>query len=232
MRRLTLACATAVAAALLGTVLFVPGAPWRLPLAVAGGVWAPGYAVLSAVRPRGLGGLERNALAAGLGLALVPVLGLAASLAGGFDAVAVAALVLAVVALGAGIGAARSRGCEPAPLVHARLPGTAATLAIVSAALLGAGSLWSAPVDEAAPAPASLSVRDAPFLISAPTPVTLTLEGDATRRLVVTVDDAVLLDGPAAPGEVVVMLPAPVGEHRFAAAWAGVEIHFRYEVKA
>ncbi|MEA3204026.1 MAG: hypothetical protein QOI63_1706 [Thermoplasmata archaeon] len=153
--------------ALLVMVWAAPASVLRVPLAIAAIVWAPGYAALAALHPLGsptMAPLERTALALGLGLAAVPLVGLALSVAWSLTALHVA---LAYVALTAALGAlavARGRRAPstlgiPSPVPAA--PSTRATLAICAAALVVSAVLFAVPLLTKAPASAALSLVDA-----------------------------------------------------------------------
>ena len=145
------AAALAANGALLLTLLLAPEAPWRLPVAVLGGVWAPGYALLCAVHPfhrEGMTELERHALGFASGLLAAPVVGLGVSLAGGFEAMPVAAALGALTFGGGAVGLLRAEG-DPA-WMRGEPPGTRATLAICAATLVAAAALWAVPTPGAA----------------------------------------------------------------------------------
>lgn len=145
---------------LLSTLRLAPAAPWRVPLALVGGLWAPGYALLAAVHPvapEGLRGWERHALGFGIGLLAAPLVGLLASLLLTFDETTAGALLCAVTLAGAAVGLLRS---GPAPrFAHSPPPGTLPTLAICAATSLVVAALWLAPVPGAGgDAPAALGL--------------------------------------------------------------------------
>lgn len=234
-----LVLASGAALALLATVAVVPGAPWRLPLAVVGGLWAPGYAIVALVwRPGALTRLERHALAAGAGLLLAPVVALATSEMIGFGPVQVAA-ALAVVVLVGTLLARRIEAHEPP--VASRMPSTRTTLAasgvaLVFAAILVSTSFATAPVLHAL-ALTSTDGSPAPTRWEPGAPPTLRLVAMAGEEsigapLIVTWDNATLLsrDVRLAPGESTpfdLALPgdAAPGNHTLRATWAGREVH-------
>jgi len=113
---------------------------------VALAVWAPGYVLLLAIHPRGrLSALERHAMALALGLVLLPLVGLLASVTVGFTWVGVAAwLVVLVVAAGA-VAAARRGTAVREAASHSLVPSTRVTLALTLAALAVAGAVWAWP---------------------------------------------------------------------------------------
>lgn len=154
------ALAVAASVALLLTVLLAPEAPWRLPVAVLGGVWAPGYALLAAFHPfhrEGMTELERHALGFAFGLLAAPVVGLGVSLAAGFDAARVAGALAGLTLAGGVVGLLRARG--DAPWTLSEPPGTRTTLAVCAATLVAASALWALPFPgTASGAPASLAL--------------------------------------------------------------------------
>lgn len=129
-----LVVAGAASLALAAATAHLPPFPGRLALAVLGGVWAPGYALVALIARRGrLAGLERHALASAAGLLLLPLAGLVASETIGFGAAQVASLLAGLTLLLALLAAYRGGTSEAA--VRAPLPDTRATLAIAGGAL-------------------------------------------------------------------------------------------------
>lgn len=189
-RDLPLLVAFLLSGALAATIVLLPAAAWRIPLALLGGIWAPGYALLCLAYPRGaLSQLERHALAACAGLCLLPLLTLLSSESVGLTQARVALVAAAftgVAALGAllrtrrlskappspsgaGVGlpspasAPQSPASAPQaePLVRTRLPSTRATLALCLGALLVAAGVEATSHVTARPAPPSLALTAA-----------------------------------------------------------------------
>ncbi|MEA3191187.1 MAG: hypothetical protein QOD77_1769 [Thermoplasmata archaeon] len=170
-------------------LLFPLEPPWSWAFVALGAVWAPGYALLDMAYPRGrCVGLERHALAAGLGLLLLPVLALATSATLGFHRWSLVLAIMVVVAVAAIVAAARKGrlGAEPAGFAVA--PSTRSTLALCGATFLLAGVVawWPQPGAEL---PAALwlegpdgqaLVLPAVVAVNATVPVTVLLaSGDA-----------------------------------------------------
>lgn len=214
----------AASGALLLTILLAPDAPWRMPLAVLGGVWAPGYALLAAFHPfdrEGLTELERHALGFSLGLLAAPVVGLGVSLAGGFDAAGVAATLAGLTLASGAVGLLRAQGA--APWVLTEPPGTRATLAICAATLVVAAALWTASLPGAArEAPTSLGLvgpdgtaASLPLVVDVGAEAVFLVEARAGHRA--ASGTLTVTWGPAEGGEPVVLL----GEARAMAAGEG-----------
>lgn len=156
--------AVALCASLLATIALVPQALWRTPLALLGGLWAPGYALLGAAYPRGgLSRLERHALAACAGLCLLPLLALLAS-----ETIGLTSMRTGMVALGATVafslvGWAREARTQPEvePLTRSRLPSTRVTVALCTGALVLAAAVEATSTITARDAPGSLALHSA-----------------------------------------------------------------------
>lgn len=136
-------------------VLFLPlEPPWSWPLVALGAIWAPGYALLDAIYPRGrCVALERHAMAAGLGLLLLPVFALAASALLGFQRASLVLTILAVVAAAATVAAIRKGNAGREAAGFATAPSRRATAALCGAALLLAGIVtWWPQPDRQVPA--------------------------------------------------------------------------------
>jgi hypothetical protein len=237
-----LAAAVAAGLALAATLLLFPQAPWRLPLALAGGLWAPGDALACALWPRGrLSALERHALAVGLGLLLAPLAGLLASALAGFRPSTVGG-TLAVLTCAAAAVALHRRGDAPEAASWSSPPSRRATLATGGAALCVAALV-------AVPA----------WVPAEALPSSLALEGDIPRTVIrnATLEVALVARAGDAPvdaplvvtwnGEVLwtrnvslaphaeARLPLPVapdgaGAHVREAAWGGRLIRVPREV--
>ena len=149
------------AAALAPLLLLAPvPPPWSWPIVVVGALWGPGSALLDAAYPRGrCSQLERHALAAGIGLLLLPLVALATSATLGFHRLRLALALLGLACAAALLAAARRQAPRPEAVSFARVPGTRATLAMCGAALLLAAAIawWPHPAE---PVPASLWLED------------------------------------------------------------------------
>jgi hypothetical protein len=130
-------------------LLLVPlGPPWSWAAVALGAIWAPGYALLEVIYPRGqCAALERHALASGLGLIVLPVLAVATSATLSFHRWSLVLAILVLVAASAVLAAARRQRRAIEPAGFAQAPGTRATLALCGAALLVAGIVtwWPQP---------------------------------------------------------------------------------------
>lgn len=231
--------ASGAALALLVTVTLLPGAPWRMPLAVLGGLWAPGYALVALVwRPGALSKLERHALAAAAGLLLAPVVALATSEAVGFGPTQVAS-ALALVTLAGTLLARRDETAEPA--TASLVPSTRVTLGASGAALVFAAILV-APSFAASSLPHSLALTapdggQATLRWTEGSPPTwriLASGGDEAVEAPLTIrwDNVTLFTralrlgaGEAESFEVRPPADAAPGNHTLAARWAGRDVH-------
>ncbi|HLE98110.1 MAG TPA: DUF1616 domain-containing protein [Candidatus Thermoplasmatota archaeon] len=241
----------ACAAALLATVLVAPDAPWRVPLAVLGGVWAPGWGLVALVWPARdarLSALERHALAFGLGLVIAPVAALVVGTRPG--ALAGAATLLAAVGLvrergppharPIALGSDRAHG--PAPASWSTPPSTRATLAIAVAALLAAAALWAAPLLAPDPTPGVALALTGPdgsaatlprsAVVGEPVRVAVEVHARAAEsgRLVVVAGATTLFDEDVfAPARFELAVPTlEPGRMSLKAAWSGAttrEVH-------
>ncbi|HUR68508.1 MAG TPA: hypothetical protein VM370_04620 [Candidatus Thermoplasmatota archaeon] len=243
-----LLAALATSGALFLTLLLAPSAPWRIPLALLGGIWAPGYALLAVAYPRGrLVALERHALAAAAGLCLLPVLTLVASETVRLTSARVAGVGL-VLTLALAAIALRKPTTPTEPVVRGALPSTRVTVAMCALALLLAAVVEARSLSSATEEPASLAMTSdagGPLELQvaqgAPAAVLVSPRAGAravTDTLSVTWDGVALdaRDVSLSPGEaasIVVPLPTDaVGAHALVATWAGRETHATFQVVA
>lgn len=142
------------------SLLFPIGPPWSWGCVVLGSIWAPGYALLAAVYPRGrCVGLERHALATGLGLVLLPVLALVTSAVLGFHRESLVLVLVVFVALGVLVALVHGRNVASEDAGYSRVPSTRVTLALCGVTFLLAGIIhwWPDPTSEV---PAALWLED------------------------------------------------------------------------
>lgn len=249
MRRLDPGLVTALAAslALAATLFFVPDAPWRAPLAILAGVWAPGYAIVALAYRRGrLTALERHALAAGIGLVVLPLLGLAASALVGFRPTSLAGAAL-VVTLGVGAAAAMRAPIAPEPIARSPAPSRRATAAIAIGALLVATAVLLPTLVARPSVPHSLALTDAagmPLDLRHASGATIAIRIEATAgteaisdTLRVTWGDATILERQltleAGTSELIDLAPTLDARERVLnATWAGREVHATFAVEA
>ena len=222
---------------------FLPPFRGRMPVAVVGGVWAPGYALVALAWPRGrLVGLERHALAVAAGFLALPLVGLLAGETVGLSRAPW--LVLAVTGACAAAAWRGSGGAEAA--ARSPVPSTRVTLGVSGAALLASGLLL-VPALAQDPVPASLAMGNAD---GGPFPLRLRVGDDArvlvearagtepaAGDLVVRWNGQVLLQermalAAGAGARVTVPLPTDApGVHAFTATWAGRETHAQVDVE-
>lgn len=231
--------ASGAAVALLATVALVPNALWRMPLAVFGGLWAPGYALVSLVWRHGaLSRLERHALAAGAGLLLAPVVALATSELVGFGAVrvagALAALTIVAAWLAPRVDAREPPAVSPVPSTRVTLAASVSSLAlagiILSTSFATTPELHSLALTAPDGSPATLR-----WDAGAPPPLRLTAVGGdepVEAPLLARWDDATVIERPVrvqAGGTAIVDFAPPadaaLGNHTFRATWAGRQVH-------
>lgn len=247
-RDAALATAAGASVALAATLLVAPWGPWLAPVGLLGGIWAPGYAILRVVYPRGrLSLLERNALAAAVGLLLLPVAVVSLSLARRFSPRTLGILLLAVTLAFCLLALLRydRRGWDEDEEKPARapLPDTRTTLLLSGVAIVAAMLLLAPTFLGAVPEPPALAVTmdgGAPLPLQAPVGEVIkarlvVMAGDAPAQghLVATWGNVTLADMPIdlRPGDVLDLpLDLPVesrGAHVLQAHWDGPgrEVH-------
>ena len=243
-----LALGTAVVAslALAATLWLAPAAPWRAPLALFGGVWAPGFALLAALYPPGrLTRLERHALAIAAGICLLPLLVLLTSETVGLRAAQLA--TLGSIFTGALALVARRHAPAPEPATRSAIPSTPVTLAICAIALVAAAGAVALGARDAPPVPASLALSgpDGPLALrpALGEDVRVLVEaraGDAPAAgtLLVRLDGTVVVEralslAPHEAARVEVSVPTDArGPTQLVATWLDRETHATFHVEA